>query len=191
MGSLFGNIARSIGSVVGAVARSPATRLVPGVGTALTAGSIALTATDLLRGSGQRGLPPLPTLAGAGYMSPLAGQRSVFRNDPNVTADLKESVISKANLKTFYRAPKGYVVMKDQAGNPMGIPKYLARRYGWKPAKKPLLSIRDTNSLKTAGRAIKKLQKAEKLARGIANWHTPHKAATKNIFISASKKKVA
>jgi hypothetical protein len=116
--------------------------------------------------------------------SAAAGKRTVFGNDPNVTDDLKASVISKGNLKVFYRAPKGYVVMKDQVGDPMGVPKYLARRYGWKPAKKPLLSIRDTNSLKTAGRAIKKLQKAEKMARGIANWHTPHKAASKNIVVT-------
>ena len=188
MGSLFGTVARGIGKAAGTVIRSPLARAIPGVGTVLTGASIGLTAYDMLKGSGSNaGMPPLPTIANGGGIlpaSPMAGKRTIFGNDPNVTAELKPSVISKGNLSTYYRAPKGYVVMRDQVGDPMGVPKYLARRYGWKPAKKPLLSIRDTNSLKTAGRAIKKLQKAEKMARGIANWHTPHKSAPRNIIVT-------
>jgi len=87
---------------------------------------------------------------------------------------MKPAAISKGNLRQFYRAPKGYVIRFDAAGDPYGIPKQLARQYlGWKPAKKPLLSIRDTSALKRAGVAIKKLQNAEKMARKIANWKTP------------------
>lgn len=188
MASLFGRIARGAGSVVGSVLRSPVTRAVPGLGTIATVGTIAMTGSELLRRSTSgNGLPPLPTIGNGGGilpMNPNAGKRTIFGNDPNVTAELKPSVISKGNLSVYYRAPKGYVVMRDQAGDVMGVPKYMARRYGWKPAKKPLLSIRDTNSLKTAGRAIKKLQKAEKMARGIANWHTPHKSAPRNIIVT-------
>jgi hypothetical protein len=96
---------------------------------------------------------------------------------------MKPSAISMHNLRQFYRAPKGYVIRRDEKGDPYGIPKSLAKQYlGWKPAKKPLLSIRDTNAIRQAGRAIKKLQGAEKMAKKIANWKSP--SPRKNIFVT-------
>jgi len=171
MGSLFGNVFR-------AVTRSPLLSKIPVVGTGL---ALAGAATTLL--SGNSGAPKLPALPGmapgfgnTGFAgnSPYAGDRGIFQNDPNVPDWMKPAAIAKTNLKTFYRAPRGYVVMYDAVGDPYGIPRDLARKYlGWKPAKKPLLSIRDTNAIRQAGRAIKKLQNAEKMAKKIANWKSP------------------
>lgn len=178
MGSMFGNVFR-------AVTRSPILKAIPGVGTALTvagaAGSLVGAGANLLGGGAgapqMPALPPMPGFpAGRGVVgpSPLAGDRGWFQNDPNVPDWMKPAAISKTNLKVCYRAPKGYVIRYDAVGDPYGIPRQLAKQYlGWKPAKKPLLSIRDTNAIRQAGRAIKKLQGAEKMAKKIANWKSP------------------
>lgn len=182
MGSMFGNIMRGVGGAVATTvrtaSRSPVAKMVPG----LSAISLGLTAMDMLSG-GNKGVGSMPGLPGMpGGMNMLspnanAGKRGWFSNDPDVSDEvLKAAAISKGNLKQYYRAPHGYVVMRDENGDPMGVPRYMARKLGWKPAKKPLLSIRDTNAIRQAGRAIKKLQGAEKMAKKIANWKTPHKS---------------
>jgi len=190
--SLFGRIVKAGVGVAKVATKNPLLKLVPGVGSALGLAGVGLSAYDALKGSGGGGMPALPMLPGGsggggvppGFPNPKAGNRGIFRNDANVTDELKPVVISKGDLRQYYRAPKGYVIMRDQVGDPMGVPKHIARRYGWKPAKKPLLSIRDTQALKHAGIAIKKLQKAEKMARHIANWHSPHKSAPRNIIVT-------
>ena len=174
-----------------AVARSPLAKAIPVVST----GAAVLTAgSSLLGGGGGSGLPPMPGMPG-GFAAPATmGDRSIFRNDPNTIAAIKPYAIAKANLGQFYRAPKGFVVVPDEKGDPMGVPKFIAKMYfGWKPAKKPLLSIRDTNAIRHAGRAIKKLQNAEKMAKKIANWHSPQRRQ-KQIFVTGgvvARKKVA
>lgn len=190
MGSLFGNIARGIGGAVMNVARSPVAKLIPGAGTAISVLGAASAASSMLGVTGGNSrMPALPSMPGfpmgRGFAGPstLAGQRGIFSNDPNVPDWMKPAVISKGNLKTFYRAPKGYVIRLDEKGDPCGVPRQLARQYlGWKPAKKPLLSIRDTNAIRQAGRAIKKLQGAEKMAKKIANWKSPTRS--KQIFVT-------
>lgn len=183
MGSMFGNVFR-------AVTRSPILKAIPGVGTALSVAGLATSAISIgssMLGSGgaspgqMPALPAMPGFPGAGVAGPnvLAGQRGIFSNDPNVPDWMKPAAISKGNLKQFFRAPKGYVIRYDAVGDPYGIPKSLAKQYlGWKPAKKPLLSIRDTNAIRQAGRAIKKLQNAEKMAKKIANWKSPSRQKT-------------
>jgi len=191
MGSLFGNIARAVGGTVMSVARSPVggiLKAVPVVGTAVSAIGAIGAVGSMLGGAGASPgqLPTMPAMPGG--LSPYAGQTGVFQNDPNVKGrpDIQAAAISKANLKVCYRSPsKGYVVVRDTNGDPMAIPKAMAKAYyGWKPAKKPLLSIRDTNAIRRAGTAIKKLQRAEKMAKKIANWHSPHRAAPRNIVVT-------
>jgi len=189
MGSLFGNIVR-------AVTRSPITKVVgsfiPGVSTALAVGSAASTAYGAYQAlKGSPSMPALPSLGSmpmGGGFAPNAGNTGIFQNDPNVKGrkDIEAAAISKANLKVCYRSPaRGYVVVRDDNGDPMAIPKAMAKAYyGWRPAKKPLLSIRDTNAIRRAGTAIKKLQRAEKMAKKIANWHTPHRSAPRNIIVT-------
>jgi len=179
-GAIFG-AARAIGgAVAGAgrlVSRIPvvgsAVKALPGVGTALSVVGGISAASDLFSGGTRSpGLPALPGGGVAGQAGP--GERSIFRNDPNVVAALKPYAIPMRGLRSYFRAPRGYVVVKDDVGDPMGIPKFLARQFKlWKPAKKPLLSIRDTSAIRRAGSAIKKLQNAEKMAKKIANWKSP------------------
>jgi len=189
MGSLFGNIARGIGGAVMTVARSPIAKAIPVVGTGLSVLGAASGAYNMLKPSpGQvpTGMPAMPGMPMG--VSQYAGQTGIFQNDPNVKGrkDIEAAAISKANLKVCYRSPqRGYVVVRDDNGDPMAIPKAMAKQYyGWRPAKKPLLSIRDTNAIRRAGTAIKKLQRAEKMAKKIANWHSPHRSAPRNIIVT-------
>jgi len=188
MGSLFGNIARGIGGAVMTVARSPIAKAIPVVGTGLSVLGAASSVGSMLGSKGASGgqLPAMPGMPG--MPSTYAGQTGIFQNDPNVKGrpDIEKAAISKANLKISYRSPaRGYVVVRDDNGDPMAIPKALAKMYyGWKPAKKPLLYIRDTNAIRRAGTAIKKLQRAEKMAKKIANWHSPHRSPSKNIIVT-------
>jgi len=185
----FGSLLRKVGSAAAKLSRSPLGKvagMVPGLGTVVSGiglasaaygGYSALTSKTGAALPAMPGgmLPAMPGGGGGGFSGQAGpGDRSILRNDPNVVEALKAWAIPMRGLRSYYRAPKGYVVVKDNVGDPMGIPKAMAKTYfGWKPAKKPLLSIRDTSALKRAGVAIKKLQNAEKMARKIANWKTP------------------
>lgn len=181
----FGSLLRKTANLAKTASKIPGVGLIPGVGQVVSAAGLiggAYSAYSALKPSGGGGLPALPggslagmpVTGGAGYGLPAApgmGERGILRDDPNVVEALKAFAIPQYRLKTYARAPKGFVVMRDQVGDPYGIPKEIARKYlGWKPAKKPLLSVRDTNAIRRAGTAIKKLQNAEKMAKKIANW---------------------
>lgn len=201
----FGSLFRKAAGGLKSLSKIPGVGMIPGVGNVLsavgTAASVysAVSAGSKLLGGltggggggagGAGSAGSLPALPGMGMMpttsSIAPGSRSIFRNDPNVIEALKQFAIPKAALKAYYRAPKGFIVKYDQVGDPYGLPKNVAKAYHmWKPAKKPLLSVRDTNAIRHAGRAIKKLQHAEKMAKHIANWHSgPRKAPRTNIII--------
>lgn len=194
----FGSLLRKGMNLAKSAGKIPGVGMIPGVGNVLsavgTAASIygvAKGASSLFGGSSGGGGAGagLPALPGGMPMIPTTssiapGDRSIFRNDPNLSEALKAYAIPKAALRPMYRAPKGFVVLHDQVGDPYGLPKTVAKAmHLWKPAKKPLLSVRDTNAIRHAGRAIKKLQHAEKMARHIANWKSPPKQKFKNIII--------
>lgn len=141
-----------------------ATRAVPVVGTALSLAGAAASLSSFGR-SGSAGLPALPSggmpaLPGAGAPS-IVGDRGIFQNDPNIVAALQPFAISKTNLRQYYRSPiKGYVIRYDSAGDPYAIPKRMARAYlGWKPSKKPPISVGEYEALKRADRTVKKMRK--------------------------------
>ena len=180
MGWLKGlsKIARSVSSPLLGAARTvnrlpvvgTALKAVPGLGTALTiaGGAAALSSAFSGGGGGGSGLPMLPSggsglpmLPGTAGSNPLVGNRGIFQNDPNIVAALQPFAISKANLRMSYRSPaKGFVIRYDSAGDPYAIPKTLARKYlGWKPSKKPPISVGEFESLKRADRTAKKVKK--------------------------------
>jgi hypothetical protein len=156
-----------LGKVLGAV---------PFVGSAL---SIAGMASDVMGGFGGGGgnsgaMPPMPmasmqgsygggmpALPGSAGSNSIVGNRSIFRNDPNVVEALKPWAISAYNLRQYYRAPmKGYVIRRDQNGDPFAIPKHLAVKYlGYKNHKKPPISVGDWEAVKRADRTVKKVRK--------------------------------
>jgi len=139
-------------------------KAVPVVGTVIGGAQLANVAFDMIGSSRSPGLPALPgnfpALPGTGA-PPQVGDRGTFQNDPNIAKALEGFAISKANLKTYYRAGvKGYVVMKDRNGDAYGIPKYLAVRFlGYKSAKKPPISVGDWEAVKRADRTVKKVRK--------------------------------
>lgn len=211
MASLFGKIARGVTSVAKAVTKVPvlgtAVRALPGVGLglgALEVGSAIYGATRG-RGAGVPGLPMLPGTGGPfgmGLIPPtggaaMMGKRSIFRDDPNVIEMLKPYAIPARALRQSYRAPKGFIVRYDSAGDPYGIPKFLAKQFfGWKPARKPPISVGDWNKLAGADRVIRKFRDMEKKAMRIANFRAPRKKGgmddiTKAIANKAANKAIA
>jgi len=177
MASLFGKIVRGGISAARTVAKIPGAssllKAVPVVGTVAALGSAAY---DIGRaagigggGGGGGGLPALPSFAGGSVpMLPgmpnapaTMGKTSIFKNDPNIIAALQPFAISKGNLKVSYRAPaKGFVIRYDQNGDPFAVPKNIAKAYlGWKPVKKPPISVGDWEAVKRADRTVKKVRK--------------------------------
>lgn len=179
MGWLKGlsKLARSVASPVLSTARAinrvpvvgTALKAVPGVGTALTIAGGAAALSSAFSGGGGSSLPALPMSAAGGLpalpgtagANPIVGDRGIFQNDPNIVAALQPFAISKTNLRQYYRSPiKGFVIRYDSAGDPYAIPKTLARKYlGWKPSKKPPISVGEFQALKRADRTAKKVKK--------------------------------
>lgn len=145
-----------------------ALKAVPFVGTALSVGSMISDIAGMGGGGGGRmpampqgfqgGFPALPGSAGA---PPMVGDRSIFRDDPNVVEALKPWAIAQRNLRQYYRAPiKGYVIRRDSNGDPYAIPKHLAVKFlGYKTHKKPPISVGDWEAVKRADRTVKKVRK--------------------------------
>lgn len=192
MGSMFGNIVRGIGGVVGGVARSPVGKMIPYLGTGISIASALIPSGSpgSLPASPFGGVGPLNG-PGGGVYNAAAGNRGILRNDANVPDWLKPMVISKGDLRMYARAPKGYVIMHDEKGDPYGMPRDLAIKMKmWRPAKKPLLSIRDTNAIRHAGTVINKLKKFNKNVQKIANFHAgPRRIAPRNIIIEQAGRK--
>lgn len=81
-------------------------------------------------------------------------------NDPRVPAFLKSFALDDSALRVYYRAPKGYVVVRDPSGKPYAVLKSVARSFGlWKPARKPPISATDWKNFKRNQAIEKKLKK--------------------------------
>lgn len=109
------------------------------------------------RGGAMPGLPALPGRPGALQSPvPMSTGSGQFATMPDVLQ------LNHPNIRTFYRAPKGYVIVRDPAtGQYYGaVRKDVARRAGlWKPAAKPPISATDWKHYKSAKRVEKKLKK--------------------------------
>lgn len=172
---MFGAIARIASKVVrpatsAVLSAGRAASKIPGVGAIPVVGNVlaaagGLAAVSSMVGGGSSGsLPALPSgmnLPVPGMGAPTTmGDRSIFRNDPNVIEAVKPWAISKANLKTYYRAPKGFVIVYDSAGDPYALPRKMAMWLKlWKPAHKPPISVGDWQAVKRADRTVKRMKK--------------------------------
>jgi hypothetical protein len=135
---------------------------------ALTGGS---SAPAMLPPPGAGGNLPIP-------YDPNMGKRSIFRDDPNVADRLKGYAIDDRFLRTYHRAPKGFVVLHDSQGAAFALPKKIAMSEGmWHPAKKPPISVGDWHKLMGANRVVKKFREMEKKAMRIANFRAPHRSS--------------
>jgi len=81
-------------------------------------------------------------------------------NDPQVAQYLKQFALDDSYLKTYYRAPRGYVIVHDAAGRPYAVLRQIARQFGlWKPAARPPISATDWKHYKRNKATEKKLIK--------------------------------
>lgn len=112
-----------------------------------------IQATQAAASGGAGGLP-VPWWKGPG------GKLQLPWNDPKIAEYLKPYALDDAYLKTYVRAPKGFVVLRDASGRPFAVQKEIAKFFGlWKPAAKPPISATDWKHYKRNKQIEKKLKK--------------------------------
>jgi hypothetical protein len=144
-------------TVLGRMLGGTAKATVPAVGGAIVAQKLMAPPSTGQRGMVLAGLKsPMPTLSGAALPSqyPRVGTLPAWRgpqgklqfpwHDPRVPEFLKQFALDDAYLSVAYRAPKGYVVVRDPQGRPYALMKAMAKQFGlWKPAARPPISATD------------------------------------------------
>lgn len=195
IGKAFGGITKAVVSIAKPIVNNPIARMIPGVGTALGIAGGALSVYDALQPKSPS-MPslPIPTTGGINPNLSMAmpmnfdrnpgilprgpgGSLALPFNNPNA-GSLAPWSLDDQYLRTYYRAPKGYVVLRDQDGKPFPVEKRIARELGyWKPNKKPPISVSDWQALKKSSRTIKKLKRVTKMAQSVANYTTVKRVA--------------
>jgi hypothetical protein len=93
---------------------------------------------------------PVPWWKGPG------GKLQLPWNDPRIPQFLQQFALDDAYLRIYYRAPKGYVIIRDANGKPYAVLRQIAKQFGlWRPAAKPPISATDWKNYKR-NRAIEK-----------------------------------
>lgn len=106
-----------------------------------------------IQAAGPGGLP-VPFFKGPG------GKLQMPWNDPRIPEYLKQFALDDAYLRPYYRAPKGYVIVRDANGRPFAVNKKVAQQFGvWKAAAKPPISATDYKHYKRNQIIEKKLRK--------------------------------
>jgi hypothetical protein len=97
----------------------------------------------------------LPALPGMGGLSALTS-----RPGASIQSAMPD-VLDTSVLKTYYRAPKGYVIVRDpSSGSVVAVRKAVARAYKlWRPARKPPISASDWHHYQRNQALEKKLLK--------------------------------
>lgn len=155
--TIVGKMASAVGW--GATGAAVGSALIPSAAPALPALSSVSTS----------GIPGVPAAAvaggGIGAMLPWwkgAGGKLQFPwQDPKMLEGLKPPfVLDDAYLKIMYRAPRGYVVVKDPNGKAYCMARFIAVKMGlFNPASKPPISAGDWRKFQTARSVEKKLRK--------------------------------
>lgn len=187
-GDFLGALARIAGAVV-----KPLANLVPkntilsrglqaaGLATRKIIAPVALGAAGaaLVQGGGAPALPatipgmggfPTPTPAGGGLLPMWRGPGGKLQfpwQDPQQILQ-PPYAYDDSYLRIQYRAPRGYVVVRDPQGRRYAMAKGIARSMGlWTQARKPPISAGDWHKYQTAQTVEKKLRKlASKALRG-------------------------
>ena len=136
--------------------------------------ALAMSQNQAITQQGAGGLP-VPWFKGPG------GKLQMPWNDPRIPDYLKQFALDDAYLKTYVRAPKGYVILRDSSGRPFAVNKQVARSMGlWKPAAKPPISATDYKHFKRNKTIEKKLRK---IAGPVLRKHT-----TRTVAVSSKRK---
>jgi hypothetical protein len=108
------------------------------------------------------GIPGLPAPQGGGGGLPFwkgpGGALQMPWSDPQQLFQAPYAY-DDSYLKVTYRAPRGYVVVRDSQGRPYAMAKSIARAVGmYHPARKPPISAGDWHKYQTAATVEKKLR---------------------------------
>lgn len=184
LGSLAGKGLRSVSALEHVPFVGTALKALPVVGTALTVADLASSAYNAFgpssapAASPSGGLPALPPAPGqtGGFGLPRGpgGHLQLPTSDPSIAAALKPYSLDDSFLKIRYHAPKGYVVMRDPQGRPFAVLKSMAKHYGWKPHRKPPISVGEWHALKKAHRTVKKVHKIHGIIQYVSSHTTAH-----------------
>lgn len=160
----IGTVSAAAGAGLARVTTGGSTMQLP-VGTMPSLPALAMAQTGSVQQTSPGGLP-VPWWKGPG------GKLQLPWNDPRIPEYLKQFALDDAYLKTYYRAPKGYVIVKDASGRPFAVNKAIAKSFGlWRPAAKPPISATDWKHykrnqviekrlIKIAGPALRKRKKS-------------------------------
>jgi hypothetical protein len=124
VGNAIGSLVKKMGAAAGVV------------GTYTAADLVAGQMSKALTGPAGFSLPALSLGGGLSAMQSRAG---------GTIASAMPDVLDTSALKTYYRAPRGYVIVRDPGtGAVVAVRKAIARAYHlWKPARKPPISASD------------------------------------------------
>jgi hypothetical protein len=96
----------------------------------------------------------LPWWKGAG------GKLQLPWNDPRIAEYLKQFALDDSALQVYYRAPRGYVIVRDSNGRAFAVLKQVAKQFGlWRPSAKPPISATDWKHYKRNRQIEKRLLK--------------------------------
>lgn len=142
-----------------------------GLGAAAVGGAAFEMGQSAFAGGAASALPAIPGGKGVqlpsqfqnvGFIPWWRGAGGKFQapwSDPKIAEYLKSFALDDAYLKITYRAPHGYVVVRDPNGKPFCLLKSVAQHFGlWHKARKPPISAGEWHKYQTAERVVKKLR---------------------------------
>lgn len=148
----IGAVSAATGAGLARVTTGGSTMQLP-VGTMPSLPALAMAQNSSVQQTSAGGLP-VPWWKGPG------GKLQLPWNDPRIPEYLKQFSLDDAYLKTYYRAPRGYVIVKDASGRPFAVNKAIAKSFGlWRPAAKPPISATDWKHYKRNQVIEKRLRK--------------------------------
>jgi hypothetical protein len=148
---VVGGLGAAVGTTMVANKLTSGGNAMPGL-PALQGGLPALQNQQILQQS--PGGLPVPWFKGPG------GKLQMPWNDPRIPEYLKQFALDDAYLHVYYRAPKGYVIVRDKSGRAFAVNKTIAKQFGlWKQAAKPPISATDYKHYKRNRQIEKTLRK--------------------------------
>lgn len=147
---------QAVGKSISKIISTPAGRATAiGIGGATVGGALV--------GFSGGGVPALPGAGGLPATMACAAAGGVL-----------PAIIDSTMLGQYYRAPRGYVIVRDPQGNVFGMLRSYARQTGyWKPSRKPPISAGDWHKYQTAKSVEKRLLKIAR--HGLAKTHYTRK----------------
>lgn len=123
---------------------------------------------SLLQGNSRRGRrAAIEMLVASGAFNGIACAPIVYRSNDG---------------RTKYGSNPGYVLIRKQSGNSpfiVQMPREIARSLGlWRPRRKPVISVRDSNAIRRANSARKRLQRVSKNAGLYCRTSAPRRSTS-------------